>query len=137
MTDTATLLEHDDTAFEENAEVLQISVLDYAGVPIVLAQGDIDLCTAPSLRQALESACAGRKEPGTVGVDMRQVPFIDSAGLALLVEIRKRFMERCRLALIIQEGSQPERVLRLGRFDTFLQVCHSPDELTGVAAVAA
>jgi hypothetical protein len=66
---------------------------------------------------------------------MRNVAFIDSAGLALLVEVRKRYSENCHLALIVEAGSQPERVLRLGRFDTFLQVCHSPDELT--ASVAA
>ncbi len=136
MTEAATALEQDDMDLDENSDILQISSYEQAGVPVVLAQGDVDLLTTPSLRQALEASCSTRTEPGTVAVDMREVPFIDSAGLALLVEIRKRFMDRCRLALIIERGSQPERVLRLGRFDTFLQVCYAPEEL-GTAAVAA
>jgi anti-anti-sigma factor len=113
--------------------VLYVSTYNHDGVPIVAAQGDVDLCTTDTLRQALESACKERVEPGKVAVDMREVPFIDSAGLALLVEIRKRYAERCQLALIIATRSQPERVLKLGRFDTFLQVCYGPEELVGSA----
>lgn len=118
-------------------EDLQVRVYDQEGTSIVEAQGDVDLCTTGTLREALESSCTDRAEPGIVAVDMREVPFIDSAGLALLVEMRKRFAGRCQLALIIARGSQPERVLKLGRFDTFLQVCYSPEELNLTAAAAA
>jgi len=111
--------------------VLLVRTYDHNGVPIVAAQGDVDLCTTETLRSALEQSCVERTTPGKIAVDMREVPFIDSAGLALLVEIRKRFADRCQLALIIAERSQPERVLKLGRFDTFLQVCYTPDELQG------
>jgi anti-anti-sigma factor len=117
---------------EEN--VLLVHNYNHNGVPIVAAQGDVDLCTQSILRQALEDSCKGRSESGTVAVDMREVPFIDSAGLALLVEIRKNYMATCQLALIIAARSQPERVLKLGRFDTFLQVCYTPDELTNSPA---
>jgi len=119
----------------ETEDLLKISTGEENGVVIITAQGDIDLCTTPILREALEAICAARTNRGPVAVDMRNVAFIDSAGLALLVEMRKRYSETCRLALIVEAGSQPERVLRLGRFDTFLQVCHSLDELTATATV--
>jgi len=115
---------------------LQISSHDEAGVPFVVAVGDVDLCTTPTLRTALEESCNSRTGPGTVAVDMREVPFIDSAGLALLVEMRKRYFEKCQIALVIARGSQPERVLKLGRFDTFLKVGYSPEEVIGGAAPA-
>lgn len=123
-------------------DVLQVSTYEHAGVPVVRAQGDVDLSTTSALRTALEESCMGRTEVGIVGVDIRQVAFIDSAGLALLVEIRKRYYETCRLALIIEKGSQPERVLKLGRFDTFLKVVYTPDDLSnkgvgGTTAAAA
>jgi anti-anti-sigma factor len=114
----------------ETEDLLKISTGMHDGILIVTAEGDVDLSTTPILRQALETHCAAQTERGSVAVDMRDVAFIDSAGLALLVEMRKRFSDTCRLALIVEASSQPERVLRLGRFDTFLQVCHSPDELT-------
>ena len=111
-------------------EDLQITTYDQDGLSVVAAQGDVDLLTQTTLRQALESACATPESVGTVAVDMRQVPFIDSAGLALLVEMRKRFLGKCQLALIIEKSSQPERVLKLGRFDTFLKVGYSLEEVT-------
>lgn len=122
---------------EEN--VLLVHNYDHNGVPVVAAQGDVDLCTQGILRQALIDSGKNPSGSDMIAVDMREVPFIDSAGLALLVEIRKHYMgtEHVRqLALIIAARSQPERVLKLGRFDTFLQVCYSPDELTSAPAAA-
>lgn len=113
------------------SDSLQINSYDEAGVPVVVAVGDVDLCTTPTLRTALEESCKSRTTHGTVAVDMREVPFIDSAGLALLVEMRKRFFDKCQIALVIARGSQPERVLKLGRFDTFLKVGYSPEEVIG------
>ncbi len=112
---------------------LQTHIYEQSGVPVVAAQGDVDLCTTGTLRQALEDSCSSRTELGLIAVDIREVTFIDSAGLALLVEIRKRFLDRCQLALIISPGSQPERVLKLGRFDTFLRVCYTPEEAMSAA----
>jgi len=105
-------------------------------VPFVVARGDVDLCTTPKLREVLEQSCSTRSGAGPLGIDLRAVNFIDSAGLALLVEMRKRFVQTCQLTLVLAAGSQPERVLKLGRFDTFLRVCYSPDEVTGGGASA-
>lgn len=108
---------------------LQIMTREHNGVPVVTARGDVDLCTQDTLRSALNQygdvAAAGT---GVLAVDIQDVAFIDSAGLALLVEMRKRFTGKCVLSLVIAAGSQPERVLKLGRFDTFLRVCYSIDE---------
>ena len=119
-------------------ELLQISThdADASGIPLVAATGDVDLCTAPLLRQALVSAFAQPAPSGTIALDMRDVGFIDSAGLALLVEIRKMFYDKTKLALLVQKGSQPERVLKLGRFDTFLQVAYQSEELATLASAA-
>ena len=109
---------------------LIVTTSDREGVPFVTAQGDVDLSTAPKLRDVLVQSCSAEGQSGPLGVDMREVQFIDSAGLALLVEIRKRFAANCQLVLVIGKGSQPERVLRLGRFDSFLRICYTPEEVT-------
>jgi anti-anti-sigma factor len=113
----------------EEDDALSVDSHVQNGVPFVTARGDVDLCSEPALKTVLESACAQRTEPGPLAVDLRDVGFIDSAGLALLVEMRKRYLDTCQIALVIAPGSQPERVLKLGRFDTFLKVCYSPDEV--------
>lgn len=112
---------------------LQIRTHEQAGVPVVSANGDVDLCTTATLRAALEQVCSQQHNVGALAIDIREVAFIDSAGLALLVEMRKRFLEKCPLTLVIAPGSQPERVLRLGRFDTFLRVCYTLEEATNAA----
>jgi anti-anti-sigma factor len=108
---------------------LQVTVEEQGRVRLIAARGDVDLATTPTLRDAMESSCVAQGDTTIVAVDLRQADFIDSAGLALLVEMRKRFLQSCELALVIKTGSQPERVLKLGRFDTFLRICYSPDEL--------
>ncbi|MES1227639.1 MAG: STAS domain-containing protein [Armatimonadota bacterium] len=118
---------------QSDAEVLQLETGDEAGVTVVRAIGDIDLSTTPDLREMMERIIAtpapSETLPRHIVLDMREVPFIDSAGLALLVEVRKRFYSSCRLALLIASATQPERVLKLGRFDTFLTIGYSFDEL--------
>jgi STAS domain len=56
------------------------------GTPIITVAGEIDLYRIPALTQALESA------PGTarVVVDLRDVTFLDSTTLALLVREHRR-----------------------------------------------
>lgn len=112
---------------------LQINVHEQAGLPIVAARGDVDLATTPALREVLVSACSAQSGTHNLAVDLREVAFIDSAGLALLVEMRKQFRDNCEIVLIIAKGSQPERVLRLGRFDTFLQIGYTPEEVATAA----
>lgn len=62
------------------------------GVAIVSATGEIDLATAPSLRERLE-ACIDRG-PEVVVVDLLGVTFMDSTALGVLVGALKR----CRQA---------------------------------------
>jgi len=85
--------------------------------------GELDLNTVDALRPAIESACGSR---AAVTLDLRAVEFIDSAGLALLVDARKRFAPSCAIRLLVSAQGQVQRVLRLGKFDTFFDVEFAP-----------
>lgn len=56
--------------------------------PVVRVKGDIDLDSSPQLRKALNSLIEA--EPGVLVLDMSQVSYIDSSGLATLVESLKK-----------------------------------------------
>ena len=72
------------------------------------------------LRESLLAA-VNNSDKSPVIVDLSRVDFIDSAGLALLVEARKRLSPEGRaLNVLLTPGRQPERVLKLGRFDRIL-----------------
>jgi anti-sigma B factor antagonist len=90
--------------------------------------GELDLTTVSLLREPLLSQVANTGKD--VIVDLQNVDFIDSAGLALLVEARKRLVADSRLLyIILTKGQQPERVLHLVRFDTIMKLVYTVGEI--------
>jgi anti-sigma B factor antagonist len=68
-----------------------VGVEDRAGVPVVGVRGEVDVATAPALRETLDATIDGG--PGTVVVDLSGVTFIDSTGLGVLIGARKRCLD--------------------------------------------
>jgi anti-sigma B factor antagonist len=84
-------------------------------VAIVVADGEIDIFTAPRLKEALEGALESKARH--LIVDIVSVPFIDSTGLSVLVAAFKRSNEHgARLAIV---GSQAavRRVFEITRLE--------------------
>ncbi len=101
--------------------------------PVIAVIGELDLTTVGQLRDVLLQH-VDQKKGERVVVDLTQVEFIDSAGLALLVEARKRLASESRtLFLVITQSKQPERVLRLVRFDTIMKLVYRIDEIPAAA----
>lgn len=95
---------------------------------VLVVRGELDLTTVSMLREPLLSQVSGTTK--NVIVDVRFVDFIDSAGLALLVEARKRLVADSRLLyIVLTRGQQPERVLHLVRFDTIMKLIYSVDDI--------
>ena len=112
-----------------NAAQLVVSRSQEPQGTVIEAVGEVDLTTAPQLREALLGAVGDTEASGVI-VDLSKVDFIDSAGLALLVEARKRLSPNGRtLSILLTPGRQPERVLKLGRFDTIMTLAHSLSDL--------
>jgi len=66
------------------------SAFDYAhfrtecvdGCAVVVASGEIDLCTSPALSEALQQAA---QESDRIIIDLTRVTFLDSSGMAAMV----------------------------------------------------
>lgn len=69
----------------------------------VCPEGDIDLHAAPEFRKVLHKVLEGG--PTSITVDLSGVPFIDSSGIATIVEILK--LTRQRGGSVTVEGCQP------------------------------
>ena len=63
---------------------MKVEVTERDGANVVAVEGDVDMSTAPDLRQILQRVVSNR--PDAVIVDLSGVPYIDSSGLATLVE---------------------------------------------------
>ncbi|OXM66676.1 MULTISPECIES: STAS domain-containing protein [Amycolatopsis] len=82
--------------------LLDLAVEYRSGACVVRASGEIDLCTAPRLAEAL----AGR--PGPVVLDLTRVAFLSAAGVQAMLDVRDR-----ELRVVAPRSSQPARVLGL------------------------
>jgi anti-sigma B factor antagonist len=112
-----------------NAAQLVINQRHEDGKQIIQAIGEVDLTTSPHLREAI-LAFLDCKDKLPLVIDLSQIDFIDSAGLALLVEARKKLApEGLTLNILLTAGRQPERVLKLGRFDTIMKLAYSLTDL--------
>lgn len=79
-----------------------LSVQERDGLPVVFVEGEIDVATAPPLRERLqEQVAAGH---ATVVVDLTAVSFLDSTALGVLVGALKRSRQAGgSLPLVINE----------------------------------
>ena len=95
---------------------------------VVVAAGELDLHTAPPLRDHL----LGLIEQGTsrLAVDMSKVDFMDSSSLGGLITCLKRLRERDgQLALVGLDGP-PMKVMTLTGLDRVFELVGSTDELS-------
>ncbi len=81
-------------------------------VAVLSVHGEIDLATAPDLREFLLPIL--EHQTGPVVVDLSAVAFMDSTGLHVLVATLRRLEpQNRRLAIVCREGGQVHRVLAL------------------------
>lgn len=74
---------------------LSVECSDVAGAPpVVSVSGELDLSSAPILRDALEPVIA--LGPDQVIIDLSDLRFVDSTGLAVLLEAQARVDLRLR-----------------------------------------
>ena len=78
-------------------ETFHVSTTTAEGVSYIHVSGEIDLSTADVLRAAGTAAISNYV--GTIRVDLSEVTFMDSTGLAALIEISNRAGDRHTLIL--------------------------------------
>lgn len=87
---------------------LSLELSDHDGVVVIAAQGEIDLGSAPRLRDlAVSRLMAGDR---SLVIDLTEVDFLDSTGLGTLVAVLKRARSLgAELGLVISR----ERILKV------------------------
>ena len=89
----------------------QICTENWVGrVVVVAASGDVDMLTAPQLRDAVETALG--KDPEGLIVDLSAVDFLGSAGMQVLMEAHNQTGENLRFA-VVADGPATSRPLKI------------------------
>ena len=115
---------------DELAPALEVSQHSlHGGVRLLALRGELDVATAPALRQALDAALDDTTP--RLLVDLAEVTFIDSTALMTLLNALRRTVRRGgRLALVCANPT----VLRLfeaTRTDTTFAIFPSREEAVG------
>ena len=86
---------------------------------IISVNGEIDLENSGNLRQQLHGALDGNK---AVSVDMSAVDYIDSSGIAVLIESKQRAGEGSKEFKILKPSEAVLSVLKLAKLTSFFEI---------------
>jgi anti-sigma B factor antagonist len=92
----------------------------------ITVRGDLDLATAPRLREACEDA-AGR-DPETVRIDFGGLTFLDSSGISVLVQAQRDLDARGASLVLHRVGDRTARVLEIAGLAEFFARSDQPAE---------
>jgi anti-anti-sigma factor len=101
---------------------------------VVKAVGEIDLATAPQLRDVLTAELAAA--PETLVVDMAEVTFIDSTGLSAVIAAFKQGQAGSIPVVLRAPSRRVRMVLEVSGLDKVLTVVTDPPAKNEVAAPA-
>ncbi len=99
-----------------------VSVRDEATVLTVA--GEVDLATAPALENAIDATLGGK--PAALVIDLSEVSFLASAGMAALVAAHQRAGDT-RIA-VVADGPATSRQLKMTNLDQVFALYSTLDE---------
>jgi anti-sigma B factor antagonist len=102
-----------------------LSVEQQGDACVVKLAGELDLYSAPKVRDALADAC--KDGAARVIVDLSEVEFVDSTALGVLVEARTKLDNR-RGFLLAAPGLEARRALEISGLDRHFSVHDSVSE---------
>jgi anti-sigma B factor antagonist len=94
---------------------------------VVSVTGELDLRTSPQLEERLNHAFDAGAE--LVILDLRQIEFMDSTGLRVVLSAHQRAHEAGRRFALVRGADQVERVLTLTGVRDLLTVVDAPEDL--------
>ena len=92
---------------------------------MITLAGELDLASSAALEEVLEQEAGAQN----LILDLRQVEFIDSTGLSVLVKAHQAAQEQGRQFGLVQGGAQVQRLLTLTGLAERLRIAEHPADL--------
>jgi len=105
----------------------RVEVANKGGAAVIRVSGELDLASSPALEQELEQVAS--TEAALVIVDLRELEFMDSTGLSVLVRAHQRAEENSQRFGLVNGSQQVQRLLSLTGVADRLVLSETPDEL--------
>jgi anti-sigma B factor antagonist len=100
---------------------------DNGEATVLAVGGELDLAASPALEQEIDEVL--KTPSGALIIDLRELEFIDSTGLSVLVKAHQRAEQDGRRFGLVNGGSQVRRLLSLTGIAERLRIAESPEEL--------
>jgi len=111
---------------ERRTSTLTVSSRNQGQAVIVTPVGDVDLTASPILRQEIKKVQAAK--PRSVIVDLGGVGYMDSSGLATLIEAMQQAMRNNSRIILCALTDRVRSIFEIARLDSVFQITGSLDE---------
>jgi anti-sigma B factor antagonist len=96
---------------------------------LITVSGELDLASSPALQEELDRVSSSESQ--LVIIDLRELDFMDSTGLSVLVRAHQRAEEQGRRLAIVKGPQQVQRLLSLTGVAERMTLVDTPEELIG------
>lgn len=93
---------------------------------VIQARGDIDITGSPVLRDEIRKA--QQTKPAKLVVDLEHVPYMDSSGLATLVEAMKNAKPAGTSLVLCAMHEKVRAIFEIARLDQYFTILPSRDD---------
>ena len=105
----------------------RVSVRTEGRATIVAVSGELDLASSPELQEQLDQVW--ESDPEQLVIDLRQLEFMDSTGLSIIVGAHQRLAEKGRSLSLVKGSAQVQRLLDLTGVAERLRLVDTPEEV--------
>ncbi len=100
-------------------------------IPVIELQGEVDVYTAPQLKQQMIALLDGGA--ADIIVDLTQVEYLDSTALGVLIGGLKRLREKNGNLLLVCPNQRVRRVFEITGLDKIFDIYNSESEISAMA----
>ena len=95
--------------------------------PVAALSGEVDLSVAEAVEERLRTTLSD--EPGVLVLDLREVEFLDSSGLRVVLSLDRDQRDRGGRLVVVRGGRRVARVMELTGADRQLEMVDDPAEI--------
>lgn len=106
----------------------RVEVQNHDRAAVIAVTGELDLASSPALEEELDRVAA-TEDLELVVIDLRELEFMDSTGLSVLIRAHQRAEEQGRRFGLVKGSQQVERLLSLTGVAERLTLVDEPEEL--------
>jgi anti-sigma B factor antagonist len=105
----------------------RVEVRNQGRATVIAVSGELDLASSPALQEELDRLAASDSE--LLIIDLRELDFMDSTGLSVLVRAHQRAEEQGRRLAMVKGPQQVQRLLSLTGVGDRLTLVDAPEDL--------